>query len=193
MSQQTMSQESEVLKGLLRRLVEDRAHEEARVIAKRLVETVKDDGEIWYLYGRAEARLGEIDAAFACLGKALEIVGPRPAIVLELGRIDKGRGEYRSAIDWCRRGLELEPAEADLRREIARLQVLLGEPDEAVRDLEICLRLPGLGPGEKRSVRNQLAHALMNIRRYDDALVHFQRLADEGEGDGDSVWANIGH
>ena len=192
MSQQTMSQETAVLKGLLRRLVVDEAYEEARAVGGRLVEIVPDDGEIWYLCGRVKARLGELDDAVECLGRALDIAGPMLPIAVEMVYIDGMRGDLPGAIVWCKRGLELDPTNPDLHRELARLHAFRGETDEAVRVLEICLRMPGLEPEDVKATREELAQILMRLRRFDDALFHLRSIAESDEAD-DSVWTNIGH
>lgn len=192
MSQQTMSQEAAVLKGLLRRLVVDEAYEESRAVGSRLVELVPDDGEIWYLCGRVKARLGDLCAAVECLSRALDIAGPMLPIAVEMVYIDAMRGDLPGAIDWCKRGLELDPANPDLHREMARLHAFIGETDEAVRVLEICLRMPGLEPEDVKAVREELAQILMRLRRFDDALFHFRSIAESDDAD-DSVWTNIGH
>lgn len=192
MSQPTMSQDVEVLKGLLRKLAQDEAYWQAQAIGKHLVEIVQNDPEVWYLYGHAQARLGEHEAAIGCLSKALDLAGPKVELAIEMCYLDGIRGDLNGAIEWCRRGLELEPANPVLTRELARLYVLIGDSDEAVRVLEIFLRMPAIEPEDAGAVREQLAHVLMRLRRFDDALVHFRMVAGTDEED-DSVWANIGH
>ena len=192
MLQETTSHDVEVLTGLLRKLAGEKAYWQAQVIAKHLVELVPDDPEIWYLYGHSTARLGDHAAAVGYLAKALNLAGPGIEIAIEMCYIDGVRGDLKGAIEWCRRGLELEPANPALHRELARLYARSGDPEQAVQVLEVFLRMPALEPDDEKAVRGELGHLCMRMRRFDDALVHFRIVAGADETD-DSAWANIGH
>lgn len=192
MPQETMSREAGALKELLRNLARDGAYWQAQAAAKGLVQGAQDDPEVWYLYGHVQARLGEHQAARDCLSKALDIAGPRVEIAHELCWLERAAGNLGEAVEWCRRGLELEPANPDLHREMADLHNRRGEPEEAIRVLEIFLRMPAIGPDGANAAKEDLGRLYMGLRKYDQALGHFREVA-EADGENDGVWTDIGH
>lgn len=191
-SPKATAQDVEVLKGLLRKLAQDEAYWQGQVIARKLVELVQNDPEVWYLYGHIQARLGEHEAAFECLSKALDIAGPRVEIAREMCWLERAGGNLGKAIEWCRRGLELIPADADFHREMADLHARLGEPEKAIQVLEIFLRMPALEPDDVNAAKEDLGRLYMDLRQFDEALGYFRQVA-EADDENDVVWANIGH
>jgi len=191
-SPQATAQDVEVLKGLLRKLAQDEAYWQGQIIARQLVGLVQNDPEVWYLYGHIQARLGEHKAAVECLSKAVDLAGPRIEIAREMCWLERAGGDLKEAIEWCRRGLEFEPANADFHREMADLHVRLGEPEKAIQVLEIFLRMPAVGPDDANAVKEDLGRLWMNLGKYDEALGYFRQVAEADAGN-DGIWTNIGH
>ena len=192
MSQNKSNEEVTVLNGLLDKLVLERAFEQARVIAKRLAELCPNDPAALYKYGSVLARLGEPEAAAECLAKSLDLGGDRFIISAEMCLVCMIRGDLEEAIAWCRRGLELKPADPATHRRLADLLAHSGEPDKAVNVLEVLLRMPSLSPGEEKAARAELGRLYMTMGRVDEALSNFRGAAALDNNDA-ALWTNIGH
>jgi tetratricopeptide (TPR) repeat protein len=180
------------LKRLLKRLLEENELDQAKVVAKQLSGLLPEDSELWYFLGCITARLGDPKAAEGYLGKSLELGGDKFLISVQRSFICRMRGELGEAITWCRRGLELKPADTSLHHELADLYAHSGEPERSVEILEDLLRMPSLEPEEALSTREELGRLYLSIRQLDNAISNFQAalsLDDTKE----TIWANLGH
>jgi superkiller protein 3 len=192
MPERWSTEEVEILRRLLKKLVDEKEYDQARVVAKRLAELTPSDAELWYFYGSVMAKLGDPKAAKEYLAKSLELGGDKFSIARQMCFVCMLRGDLEEAIMWCRRGLDLKPADPFLHHELASLYAHSGEPQKAVELLEMLLRMPSLTPKEEKATKEELGRLYMNMQQFDSALANFREALEEDDPD-PAILANIGH
>jgi tetratricopeptide (TPR) repeat protein len=185
-------EEIELLKKLLQKLVDDSEFSQARVVAKQLTELIPADPELWYFFGHIMTKLGEPKVAEEYLARSLELGGDKSLISAQMSFSCMLRGNLEEAIIWCRRALDLNPADAFLHQELANLYTRYGQPGKAVDVLEVLLKMPSLNKAELCATREGLGRLHLTMQQLDDALENFQK-ALELDDSNPAIWTNIGH
>ena len=192
MSPKWSKEEIESLKRLLKKLLDEDVLDQARVVAKQLVGLLPTEWEQWFYLGVITARLGDPKTAEAYLGKALELGGDKFPISVQMAFTCRLRGDLEDAITWCRRGLDLKPADASLHQVLADLYAHSGEPEKAVEILEVLLRMPSLAQAELFSTLTELGRLYLSMQKLDNAVTYF-REALRMDGSNPTLWTNLGH
>ncbi len=131
-------------------------------------------------------RYGWIDETHNPLGKALEYA--RTAVRLddkdarnhgELGFVHLYRKEHAASIDAYERGIELNPADADLLAEMANALAYSGRSRRAIVLLQEAMRLNPFFPDKYLWV---LAGAYYNIAEYEMAIETVNKMSNPAEG-----------
>lgn len=126
-------------------------------------------------YGFFLSRMGELDAAFVSMRRALELDPLSPVINTNLGVNYYYQRWYGAAIHQYREALELEPAYRPAYYRMALAHLQRGSPEAAVTCLENAMRLPGAGARLKALLGFALARAGRPVeagRVRDELLTH---------------------
>lgn len=95
-------------------------------------------------------------------------------------------GRTREAVEWLRRAVELEPASAILRSNLAAAMGMLGRHGDAARELAVAIRL---APNSAEACNN-LGVALEHLEQYPDAVKNLRKAVCLEDGDA-RAWANL--
>ncbi|HEY3391959.1 MAG TPA: O-antigen ligase family protein [Lacipirellulaceae bacterium] len=81
------------------------------------------------------------DAATASLRRRASAADVMPHELVSLARVDRARGEHDAAIELYRRAIALDYRQVGWRLELARLLAESNQLDEAIHEVQVCLRL----------------------------------------------------
>ncbi len=90
-----------------------------------------------------------------------------------LGRVHEAKLEFSHAESEIRRAIEIDPSRSVYRKSLAELHTWSGRTPDALSEANRALETDPLNPYALAAV----ASGLYQNRRYDEALLHFQRLA----------------
>lgn len=109
-------------------------YQAVRLLARSLKLPDDSDSDAWWYSGMACKALGENAEAFTYFRTAADVAGDSPIAsdaVLQISAIHEERGQYSQAINFVAELADQQPANAELRREAARLLNLAGRRYEA--------------------------------------------------------------
>jgi tetratricopeptide (TPR) repeat protein len=99
------------------------------------------------------------------------------------GEMEEARGNGQAAIEHYQHKLELDPTDVIMYRSIGRCYRKLGQPEQAIRELEKVLRIYPKHPG----THYQLALAYHDLENQEQAMAHLQLALDRWK-DADPVF-----
>jgi len=111
-----------------------------------------------------EARLAK---GFAHARRALQLEASLPLANRALGNLHLRAREYRDAVTWTRRAVELNPGEAESHAWLANVLSYVGRSAEALEQLDYARRLDPLQPPLWDFY---IGRALVHLGRYEEAL-----------------------
>jgi tetratricopeptide (TPR) repeat protein len=151
--------------------------DEAIVELKRLLEQEPENDYVWSYLGETYLRLGEYDLSRQALAQYLKTKPGDPYGFTVLGQLDQLTGNLSGAAGNLKRALELEPAFATARIELARTQVLRGMWDEGEK-LLLSLVADGDVPAAVRiDAAFDLSGVLRGEGRFADSIEPLEDLA----------------
>lgn len=124
----------------------------------------------WSKY-RLTDEVGWAERAMSSSERALELGGEMSAVLISLGVIQFGRGQYEAALETFDRAIALDASDTEALRRRAAVLRRLGKPERAETDLR---RSVGLKP-DFWGGYNSLGVFLYQEGRYDEALRAYQR------------------
>jgi tetratricopeptide (TPR) repeat protein len=161
-----------------------------------------DDPATWYWVAFARAELGEVPAAFAALGEAIERAPDFVGARLNQARLLRRQGRVAEARDVLEKLLAIAPRRAALHHELGTTLGVLGEHAAAAASLEKALA----ATPEDRLLRREYAGALSSLGQHQQARRELERclaiapdaatwfaLALERAGTGDAAGARAGY
>ncbi|MEB3277609.1 MAG: tetratricopeptide repeat protein [Lyngbya sp.] len=158
--------------------------EEAAGYLRRAVELKSDVAEFHLGLGAALVKLGELKEGEGCLRRVMQF--PTSSIPTSslaeayyyLGVAKSQQQQWSEAVEWYRRGLELNPAAVDCCLALARALGQLGRWSEAVDCYRQVVAL-----SESGEVLFALGKALAELRRFEEAIAEYQRAIALGFAD----------
>lgn len=107
---------------------------EAALAWRRVVELDDGDGEAWFQFAAAEARLGHFETADSLLAEAAALNPVRPGILFLRGWVQEGLGRPGEAMGLYREHLRAHPDDQATRRRLVNLLARDGRHAEAYRE-----------------------------------------------------------
>ncbi|MEO1366766.1 MAG: tetratricopeptide repeat protein, partial [Acidobacteriota bacterium] len=133
-----------------------------------------DDGPAaWIAAGGRALAAGDLEASAKAFEAARDLDPDQDLAWLGLADVAERRGEPLEALEWARGGLERAADRGPALERIARLQIRLGAPREA---LESLAELRQVRPGDPAGYLTAAA-VLRDIERVDDAVALLQEAA----------------
>lgn len=98
----------------------------------------------WNNLGNSLRMLGEVDQAEECLATSLEQNPTYLSALKNRGTLWVWAGEIRRGLQWYQKGLECEPGNAELHRNLGVIHLLLGEYDVGWDEYRWRWKMPGM-------------------------------------------------
>ena len=180
----------------------------AKEIFSEAVKKHPDRADLWRQLGYIEANLGDKDQAVSDFSKSLEIEpkDEQTQKVLEQikkeAKLDKGyaalcQKDYKSAKDVFKEAVDKDPDNADLWRQLAYIELGLGNKDEALKDFE---KVNEMEPGDPQieaeidQIKNapllEEGYKKLASKDYEAALKLFQGVVEK-EPKRSDLWKQI--
>ncbi len=121
-----------------------------------------------------EQRDAQLSKGFAHAQRALELEASLPLANRVLGNLHLRAGEHADAVMWSRRGLELNPGEAEGHAWLANVLSYVGRSAEALEQLDYARRLD---PQQPPAWDFYIGRALVHLGRYEEALPWLEACA----------------
>lgn len=153
---------------------------EAQFHLERTLTLEPDRVDLWFALTATHEGLKDWRAAESTLLQALERAPSAGAEVwFQMAILREKQGDRLGLRRALEEGLLLDPYQTPFRRWLAQLWVEEGSPWMAIFVLE-----EGLFRGENDDLREDLANLFFEQKRYDEALLHYQALAQKGHSIG---------
>jgi tetratricopeptide (TPR) repeat protein len=130
---------------------------------------------LWTRQGLWLLHLGRHADARQALAQALRLDPQRPSAHFALGRLEAVEGNVDAALASLTRARDLAPHDLAFQMELARMFDQAGRVEDAEREYERAIRLPG----GALPATTALVSLLSRHQVFDRALVHARRLLDE--------------
>jgi tetratricopeptide (TPR) repeat protein len=146
-----------------------------------------DDAQLRVTYGEMQLALGDQNSAREAADWALDLQPKLPGAWALRSRLMQRAGKPREALSDLHRAEGLDPKNADYQTEIAKLHLVLNQPDRALATLQSLSR-QWSAPDEPAHVLALKGRAYAAMKRYDDATDCFLLASRRGEGDSETLY-----
>ncbi|MDP8224817.1 MAG: alkaline phosphatase family protein [Candidatus Lernaella stagnicola] len=114
----------------------------AAAVVKVVLGDHEKDANLWLVLGRAERKLGHLDAAVDALENAITFSSePMPVAQLELGLVFVERNQWRRAVKPLRNATEADPTGTYAWLQLAQAYGQIGDTEQEEEALLACLRI----------------------------------------------------
>lgn len=157
----------------------------AQIHLQKALEKNNKDAESAYTLGRTFLELENEKNAIPQFQKAIAIDPSRNVWMYELGLIYYNQSNYKSALEFFNKAAEAGYNKTnDFYENVGFAQIYAGDNVGGVTTLmEVLRKKP-----DNKELLNNIANALYEIKRYDDALLYFQKLLELNPNDASSLF-----
>jgi tetratricopeptide (TPR) repeat protein len=129
-------------------------------------------------YRWADDRKSGLETAERLARRALEIDSLNREALIVLGGVLMFDGRIDEGMAVTRKHLELNPNDAVVNGQVAGLYFFAGRWEDAIRQVELAIRLSPLDRLHVAACRSLVATALIPLRRYDEAIEQSRLILD---------------
>lgn len=144
-----------------------------------------NDAEVAYTLGRTYIELGNEKAAIPQYQNAITLEPTRNVWMYELGLIYYNQQDYKNAMKYFNMAGDAGYSKtSDYFEDVGFAQLYTGDTENGMKTLNELLRRK---PNNKELINN-IAYAMYETKRYDDALAYFQKLLELNPKDASSLF-----
>jgi len=180
--------DSHILRELVRDLINAGQWGKARVVAELLTSMLPEDGSAHTALGIVWLGLYDLQKAEQSFLRAMDVGGENAKTCLLMARLNSFRGDLRQQLQWALRAGQLDNDNPEPWLIAADAYIRLGQ----LKDSEgILKRLSDAHP-QNIQVKRMLGHVYLDLQRLDEAADEF-RAALSLQPDDSSLWTDLGH
>jgi tetratricopeptide (TPR) repeat protein len=175
--------ESNRILGISNYNLED--YSKAQIFLQKAISENDNDAESAYTLGRTYLELENEKAAIPMFQRAITLQPGRNGWMYELGLIYYSQDDYRNALKYIQMAADSGYTKSnDFYENLGFAQLYTGDMLSGIKTLnEVLNRKPN-----NKELLNNIANALYEIKRYDDALTYFEKLLQLNPKDASSLY-----